>query len=214
VSGKPAIVLALVLGWTLGPTFVEAQARPEVALTLLGGVVKPDAGLADYQWDTRPQATGGAQAMVGLGPWGAGLRWTQSSTTQELGSAASAPEASVRTRALEAVVRRQVLAFGGQSVFLDAAVGRTRLSYAPEHVTMDAGGTPVVVTLAPIEEWSWGGGAGIERGLSSSLVGGLELGYRAFGMDTAHQAGGEVVYERRTFAEWSTRFTLGWRFRT
>lgn len=206
--------LILVLAALAAPSGARAQAMPSLALTLLGGVAKPDAALADYQWDTRPQATGGAQAMVAAGAWGAGLRWTQSSTTQDLGATASTPQASVRTRALELVTRRSLLAFGGQSLFLDAAVGRTRLSYKPDHVTMDAGGTPVAVELAPIDTWSWGGDLGAERALGSTLVGGLELGWRAFSLAAAHQSGGQVVVERRTFAEWSTRFTLGWRFRT
>jgi hypothetical protein len=206
--------LFLLLAALAAPTVARAQAMPSLSLTLLGGVAKPDASLADYQWDTRLAATGGAQAMVTIGPWGAGLRWTQTSNTQQLGSTARAPEATVRTRAFEAVARRTLVAFGGQSVFADAAVGRTRLSYRPDHVTMDAGGTPVEVELAPIDTWSWGGGVGAECALSSSLVGGLELGYRSFSLDAAHQSGGQVVVERRTFAEWSTRFMLGWRFRT
>ena len=205
------VLVALALA---APAAARAQAAmPSLALTLLGGVAKPDAALADYQWDTRPTATGGAQAMVTFGAWGGGLRWTQTSNTQQLGSTASTTEATVRTRAFEAVARRTLAGFAGQSLFADAAVGRTRLSYRPDHVTVDAGGTPVEVTLAPIDSWSWGGGLGTERALGSSLVGGLELGYRAFALDAANQSGGQVVVERRTFAEWSTRFTLGWRFR-
>ena len=198
----------------VAPAFAHAQPAPSLALTLLGGVAKPDAALADYQWDTRPKATGGAQAMVTLGSWGAGLRWMQSKTSQDLGSTASTPEASVRTRALEVVTRRNLLVFGGQALFAGVAIGRMRLSYQPDHVTMDAGGTPVDVQLAPIDTWSWGGDLGAERALGSTLVGGLEVGYRAFSLDAAHQSGGQVVVERHTFAEWSTRFTLGWRFRT
>jgi hypothetical protein len=207
VSRNALIATAVLLA--LGAAPVRAQT---FAVTLLGGAAIPDQGLADFQWDTRPKFSGGVQAMAALGPWGAGARWTESATQQSLGSAASTPEARVGTRALELIARRRLAAFGAQSLFADAAVGRTRLSYHPDHVQMDVSGSPVDVALAPIEEWSWGGGLGTERPLGCALMGGLEVGYRAFSMETAHQGGGSVVVERRTFEEWSTRFTLGWRF--
>lgn len=193
------------------PAPARAQGMPSVTLSLLGGAAIPDQGFADFQWDTRPKFSGGVQGMATLGAWGAGVRWTQSSTTQELGSASSTPEVRVGTRALELVVRRRLVGIGAQALFLGAAVGRTRLGYHPDHVQMDVSGSPVDVALSPIDAWSWSGGLGTERPLGHALVGGLELGYRAFSMETAHQSGGTVMVEKRTFGEWSTRIALGWR---
>ena len=204
------LALGAAIALLASPGAARAQG-PSLTAALLGGVARPDAALADYQWDTRPKFTAGAEAIATLGPWGAGLRYTRSSTTQELGSASSTPTARVATRAYELVARRRVAAFGGQSLFADAAIGRTRLSYAPDHVQIDAGGTPVDVALDPVAAWSWGGGIGAQRALGRAMVLGLEVGYRSFAMDAAHTSGGAVVIERRTFAEWSTRFTLGWR---
>src|SRR5262245_374555 len=56
-----------------------------VSVEILAGSAQPVSRLADYQWDVRPRAAWGAQALVSRGALAAGLRWWRSGTTQSLG---------------------------------------------------------------------------------------------------------------------------------
>ena len=183
-----------------------------IEVRAMTGWFKSDNALADYQWDVRPQPGWGVEAMAGLGRYGLGLRLMETGTTQTLGSAASVPEASVGSRTLELVGRGDLLSFGAQKVFATASAGRLHLDYEPDHVDIDTGGSsPVRVELAPVNEWMWGGGLGVERTLGHAFVGGLEFSYRAFSLETAHRSGDTIVVGREAFGEWNARLSVGWR---
>jgi hypothetical protein len=163
--------------------------------------------MADYQWDVRPHLAWGAQAMAGIGPVAAGLRWWSSSTTQALGLTGQ-EDPSVRSRSLELVARARVATWHRLSLHAMAAGGRLALRWDPERVTVDAGGTPIDVALSPIHTWVGGAGLGFEATLPGGFAGGLEGERRVFALDTAHRSGSEVVTERTTFGEWAARVSL------
>lgn len=189
-----------------------ALATPAVAGTFAvgasGGWVKPDAGLADYQWDTRPGAAWGASARAERGAWGAGLRLLRGRSTQDVGTAAPA---AVHTTRAELVGRRRVARVLGQEVALTASAGRMRLAYDPDRVTIDGAGGPMTVELAPVGSWTAGLGLAIERAVSGRLVAGIEADGVRYGFDTAHRAGDTIVRERTAFTDWGARITLAWR---
>lgn len=180
---------------------------PQVSFGILGGTAQPVASLADYQWDVRPHMAWGAQAMAGVGPCAAGLRFWSSSTSQALGLTGQ-EDAAVRSTSLELVLRARLVDWRVLSLHALAAGGRMALRWDPEHVTVDAGGTPVEVELAPVHEWVGGGGLALETSFPRGFVAGLEGERRVFALDTAHRSGSGVVYERATFGEWAARFSL------
>jgi hypothetical protein len=180
---------------------------PQVSFGLLAGTAQPVASLADYQWDVRPHVAWGAQAMAGVGPFSAGLRFWSSSTTQSL-ALSGQDDPAVRSQSLELVARARVASWHRVSLHAMAAGGRLALRWDPDHVTVDTGGTPVEVELAPIHEWVGGAGLAFEASLPAGITGGLEGERRVFALDTAHRSGSGVVYERGTFGEWAARCTL------
>ena len=91
-----------------------------------------------------------------------------------------------------------------------ASTGVLHLGWSPDHVTLDAGGTPVEVAFEPVTEWIGGGGLALRRPVGPSWVFGLEVDHRVFALDTAHQSGGSIVRERESFGEWNARLELAW----
>jgi hypothetical protein len=223
VSRRRTVVLAAILGaplfaaiallalFLLAPKRAHASPlTPRWEVGVLGGWSLPDRGLDDFAWDVSPHPSWGAQALATLGPAALGLRYTRSSTTQDLGAASSVASARVRSSALELVARGDLVGlegFGG-GLYAVASAGRLHLGYDPDRVTMDTGSGPVDVELAPVGTWTYGGGLGVKRGLAAGWNVALETTHRRFELDTAHRNGGEVTYERRNFGEWSARVAL------
>lgn len=204
------VLAALVVLTGLARTEGAAAAAPwsrEVSVALLAGSAQPVGTLADYQWDVRPQAAWGAQALAGLGPFAAGLRWWSSSTTQSLGLSGQA-DARVHANSFELVARARVASWHVFSLHATATGGRLGLGFDPDHVTVDTGGTPVEVELAPLQEWVGGAGLALEAPLPGDWGVGLEGERRVYALDTAHRSGSGVVYARETFGDWSARFAL------
>ena len=209
------VLVAVVLGAvaTVVPGATEARAggfasgTRQVSLEILAGSAQPVSSMADYQWEVRPQAAWGAQALAGLGPIAAGLRWWRSGTTQALGLSGQ-PEAAVRTNSFELVARARVVAWHGLALHATAAGGRLAMSWDPDHVTVATGGTPVEVELAPIHEWVGGAGLALEAPLSGDWSLGLEGERRVYALDTAHRSGSGVEYARETFGDWAARLSL------
>jgi hypothetical protein len=179
---------------------------------LLSGSSKPDGALADYQWSTSPRAAWGAQALAGRGPVAAGLRFWRSNTTQENPLPAGTFVSTVRWTSLELVTRARVASFLGLEVLGSASVGRLRLAYTPDRLTIDTGGSgPVEVLFDPIDEWIAGGGVAFTRAVAESWSAGLEIDRRVFRMNTAHRSGDTIEYRRDAFGDWSARLEFAWR---
>lgn len=177
------------------------------ALGILSGSTLPDARLSDYQWDTRPQMTWGAQALVGNDRFSGGFRISTTGTTQNIGLP-ELPSAHVRANSFDLVGRGVVARGLGFDVLALASVGRMHLRYQPDHVVTDVGGVPTTVTFAPISEWSGGGGFGIEHRVAGAWAVGAAVERRLFGLDTAHRSGGSVVEGRESFGDWTARVEI------
>ena len=184
-----------------------AESGRWLSFGLLGGSTQPPAKMADYQWDIRPQAAWGAQALAGAGPWAAGLRLWSTATTQDVGTA---EPATVHRTSIEVVGRRRLLGFWGTDVAAIAGAGLQRLSWAPDQVRVATPGGPIDVELAAVNGWIGGGGLALRRRLGGGLLAGLEVDHRIFALDAAHREGGSIVESRESFGEWSARLELAW----
>jgi hypothetical protein len=200
-------VCVLALG-AISPAARAGALRPgEVSVGILAGSAQPAGASADYQWDVRPHVAWGGQALAGFGRFAAGLRFWSTGTTQALGLSGSS-DPRVRLNSLELVARARVAAWRVLSLHATASGGRLGLHFDPDHVTVDTGGTPVEVELAPIHEWVGGAGLAVEAPLPGSISVGLEGERRLWALDTAHRSGSNVVYARDSFGDWSARFSL------
>ena len=182
-------------------------ARPWWGLSFLAGSAQPDGGMADYQWDVRPHAAFGAELLAGRGPWAAGVRFGAGGTTQALGLAGVA-DARVNLTRVELVTRARFARVWNVGLLATASAGRLGLSYRPDRVTVDAGGTPIEVALAPIHTPVVGGGIGFEGPLTAGWGWGAGLERRWFALDTAHRSGSNVVLTRETFGDWDAHVLL------
>lgn len=187
------------------------RAIRHVSLAALGGSTQPVGALADYQWDVRPHAAWGAQVLAGSGPYSAGVRFWQGGTTQGLGLAGVADPA-VRTRSLELLVRTRVARWRKVELAALASGGRLAITWEPERLTVDAGGTPVTVTLSAVHEWVAGAGIALAVPFTGGWIWGIESERRLFALDTAHRNGSTVSLQRVTFGDWDARIALthGW----
>jgi len=208
------VTCALVLLLAGAARAAEPGADPRyVGLSLLAGTTQPVAALADYQWNVRPHAAWGIQAMAGRGPLGVGLRLWRTSTTQSLGLAGTS-DPRVTSTSLEVVGRARVAHWRSLEGVLLASGGRLALRYHPDRITVDSGGGPLEVAFAPITEWVAGAGLGLRAPLVRNWNLGLETERRFFSLDTAHRSGSAVLFARETFGDWPVRLALehawGW----
>jgi len=179
-----------------------------LSLAALGGVTLPDRSLDDYQWQIAPHSSWGAEALVGRGAWAAGLRTWTTATHQEVGAPGAPSTTRVSTTSWEAVARSTVASVRAISVSLGASVGRVRLAYAPDRVTIATAGGPLEVAFAPVTDWVGGAGLGFQRPLGPRWRAGLQVEHRIFALDTAHRSGDQIIEERSTFGDWSARVAL------
>jgi hypothetical protein len=216
--------LGLVLGVLLACGAARAHAEPApgnpaqpgpatppirwVALSLLGGTAQPDSRLADYQWDVRPHAGWGAQALLGRGGWSVGPRLWRSGTTQALGlSGLSDPHVS--STSLELVTRARLARWRMVDCLALASGGRLAIRYQPDRLTLATGGGPVELAFAPVDSWIAGAGLALRAPVAGGWAVGVEAQRRIYALDTAHRSGTAVTYARETFGDWQMRFELG-----
>ena len=190
-----------------------APAAPEasirwVSVSLLGGTAQPVSGLADYQWDVRPHAGWGAQALVGRGGWSVGPRLWRSGTTQALGLPGT-PDPHVSTTSLELVTRARLARWRSVECVALASGGRLAIRYQPDRLTLDTGAGPVEVSLGAVNSWIAGAGLALRAPVADGWTVGMEAERRVFALDTAHRSGTAVTYGRETFGDWQMRFELG-----
>lgn len=193
----------------LGPVVDAVLTGPWLAVGGLTGATQFDGHLADYQWTVTPRAALGVQALAGAGRVGAGLRISQSRTTQHI-AGASVSDPSVRATRFDLEGRAQLFKTFGFGLDAFGTIGRLHLGYAPNHVTLAApgGGSGIEVELAPVDTWSSGMGFAVRRHLLGRWSAGVELERQEFALDTAHRSGNSIVLQNKRFTEWSTRLEL------
>jgi len=182
------------------------------SLGILGGSTRPDPKLANYQWDAGPRAAWGSQALAGMARFAAGLRVWRAETRQKIDVPDAPTSTTVRMTSLELVGRGPLATALGTRVSAVGSVGRLHLGYHPDRVTVQpsGSGSPIVVDLAPVDEWIAGGGVALQRPLSGPWTASLEVDHRVFGLDTAHRNGDVIEYRRESFRDWSARLELAW----
>jgi hypothetical protein len=182
-----------------------------LSLGLLAGTTQVDPRLADYQWDTTPRAAWGAQALVGTDRLAAGARLWRTQSRQTL-DPTSGDDARIGATTGELVGRVRLAGVLGTGLWGDASGGWMRLSYDPDRLTFDAGGTPVTVDLQPIDTWTAGLGLAMERPLPGGWSAGLEAGHRWFELDAAHRNGHTIEVRRERVGDWTARAVLARRW--
>lgn len=194
-----------------GPVKAELTASPAsrwLSLGVLTGATQFDRHLADYEWNVTPRAAFGAQAIAGLGRFGAGLRVWRSQTTQHV-DMADVENPTVGATSLEVVGRGRLLSRWGMALEASVASGWLHLGYSPDHVAIaGTGGSAIDVDLKPVDEWVSGGGLALRRSLMGPWAAAIELDSQLFGMKTAHRSGSAIVVGRERFNDWSARFEL------
>jgi hypothetical protein len=174
------------------------------------GSLSLDAHLADYRWDTSPAAVWGVQGLVGRGRLAGGLRLWRSRTTQGTGLV-NAPEApTVTLTGVELAAQVRVVTVAKVEVWGAAQGGRLHLRYAPDRVTVDPGGEPLTIDLAPIDEWTLGLGVELRRRVGRRVDVALQAERSSFALETSHRRGQEIVTERERFYNWSARLLVAW----
>ena len=174
---------------------------------VFGGVLQWDPRLADYQWDVSPRSTWGAEALLGRGGFGGGVRVWGARATQSI-DATSGTTAAVQALGGEAVWRGRFAQAWGLEWSAVTSAGALRLGYDPDHVSIPSGGGPIEVDLEPVLAWTGSGGVGIERRSAGPWSVRMEVEHRRFEIETAHQVGGAVVTGREWFGNWSARLEL------
>ena len=187
-----------------------SSGRDWISIGLIAGTTQFDAGLADYQWDTTPQAGWGVRALVGRGRLGCGVRAWRTSTTQSIGDLGEPP--AVRATSWELIGEGGLAEVMGTRVIATGSAGRLHLGYEPDRITIQPpASSPIVVDLEPVGAWIVGGGLTLRRAVVPAWTVGLGAEVRMFSIDTSHRAGNEIVQAREAVGDWSARFELAWR---
>ncbi len=211
MAAAALLAAGLVLAFP-APAGAAAAAARSISLGLLAGSAQPVGAMADYQWDVRPHAAWGVQVLAGSGLLAAGARYWRGGTTQGLGGLAGAADPAVRTGSLELLARARVVRWRNVDLAATASGGRLAMTWHPEQLTVDTGGSPVTVDFVPLHEWIAGGGIAVTVPVGRGWTWGVEIERRLFALDTAHRDGNTVSFERTTFGDWNVRAALarGW----
>ena len=198
--------LALV-GAACGPGAASASIEGGwVGLGVRVSATQLDDRLADYQWDVTPRAAWGAEAAVGRGRFGAGLRLEATRTVQDVGSSSGTP--AVHRTTLELVGRGRLASRWGVAVLASASAGWLHLGYHPDRMAIESGSGTLVVDFEPIDTWVAGGGLMLERPLGGPWLVSFEIDHRVFDLDTAHRNGTAIAVGRERFGDWNARLGL------
>ncbi|MCC6650700.1 MAG: hypothetical protein IT348_06085 [Candidatus Eisenbacteria bacterium] len=205
-AGIAAAMLATLafLPFTPAPAVSAEGEGAWMSAGVTGGAALPDGDLANYRWDTRPNAAWGVMALAGRGRFAAGARASRWSTTQQV-SQSPAMSAAVRNTTIEAVGRARIARVLGMPVAAGVSAGRLALDYRPGAVEVPGAGT---VALEPVREWIAGAGLSVQQSLPHGWSAGLSLDREFHSLDTAHRRGEEIVYGRESFGTWNARFEL------
>ena len=182
-----------------------------LSLGLLAGTTQIDQRLADYQWDTTLRPAWGAEALAGTHRLAVGARIWRTESQQTL-DPTTGDDARVGASTAELVGRVRLSDWLGFGLWSDASGGWMRLSYNPDQMTIDAGGTPVTVQLAPIDTWTAGLSLALERSLPGGWNAGLEAGHRWYELEAVHRNGSTIESRSERFGDWTARLALARRW--
>lgn len=196
---------------TLATLIVAAPGNAAASESTVAWSVSPRVGqlwldteLQDYRWDTTGQARLGVECEAQRGPWSAAVSLDRSHTVQATGVPGENPSPTVHWTSWSLHLRRLRSLPAQLQLHAGIQAGQVRLSWDPERLSITAPGVldPVSVDFEPVRSWHYGPQLGLQWGATDSwsLVGLVE--YSRFRLDTAHQSGGSVVQERRTFSAW------------
>jgi hypothetical protein len=201
--------LALLLLAAAWPRVSKAALRLEVA----GGLALPDAGFADFRWDTGPQALVGGGLALEAGASALGVRIERHGGRQGTGLPGEPSSLALGLTSLEAVLGRRLAAPAGMEFWLQGHLGWLRLAYDPDRLTLTGagpGGKDLRIDFAPVDELCGGGGLLLRRALASDLALGLDLDALTFALDSARRVGEEVRLERERRTNWRLSLRLDW----
>jgi hypothetical protein len=190
----------------------EVPAARWVSVAALGGATLLDRSLADFRWDVEPRAAWGAQLLAGTGGRAFGARVRRESTVQRLGFDGGVVPAAVRVTSLELVARTRVARVAGTELALTATGGRVHVGYHPDHLTVPAAvaGSDLEVALAPLDAWTFGGGAAARHALSGRWSLGIAVERRGYGWEAARRAGDSIAVGHESFGDWNAHLELAW----
>jgi hypothetical protein len=211
----PLIAAGIVGGFAVFTANPAAAGSRWLSFGVLAGTTRPDPDLAGYGWEVGGHASWGLRAMAGSGRVGAGLRFTRWQTRQETGASDPQDNPVVRMSDVRFLVRARAVSVQNLDVYGTAGAGRYRMSYSPDRLTVYPGGgaEPVSVAFAPVSDWSFSLGLGLEHPLVRGLTAGAEIERSVFLLDTAHRSGTQIVTSRDSFRNWNLRLSLSWMLR-
>lgn len=189
------------------PADIEPAAwRVSIAPTI--GALALDSHLADYRWNTSLAIQPGLRVALHHARFATALRTAWAGTEQATGIPGETSAPKVNMTQLDLALEGRITNLGSIELWGLAHGGRMFLGYEPDHMTFDAGGSPVTVDFDPITEWCYGLGIALRRDLARHLALGLQLDQTVFRLDTAHRSGDEIVESRESFSNWSFSLAL------
>ena len=203
-----ALLLAACAGVSRGQSESDTPASWRISIAPTVGALLFDSHLADYRWDTSLSVQPGLRIGVHHARYSAALRTSWAATEQSTGLLDEATVPRVHMTQLDLALEGRIATLGSVEMWGSAHGGRMFLGYEPDHMTVDAGGSPVTVSFDPIDEWCYGGGIAFRRDLARHLALGLQLDGTGFQLDTAHRNGSEIVASREGFVNWSLSVAL------
>jgi len=203
-----ALLLAACAGVSRGQSESDTPASWRISIAPTVGALLFDSHLADYRWDTSLSVQPGLRIGVHHARYSAALRTSWAATEQSTGLLDEATVPRVHMTQLDLALEGRIATLGSVELWGSAHGGRMFLGYEPDHMTVDAGGSPVTVSFDPIDEWCYGGGIAFRRDLARHLALGLQLDGTGFQLDTAHRNGSEIVASREGFVNWSLSVAL------
>jgi len=203
-----ALLLAACAGVSRGQSESDTPASWRISIAPTVGALLFDSHLADYRWDTSLSVQPGLRIGVHHARYSAALRTSWAATEQSTGLLDEATVPRVHMTQLDLALEGRIATLGSVELWGSAHGGRMFLGYEPDHMTVDAGGSPVTVSFDPIDEWCYGAGIAFRRDLARHLALGLQLDGTGFQLDTAHRNGSEIVASREGFVNWSLSVAL------
>jgi len=203
-----ALLLAACAGVSRGQSESDTPASWRISIAPTVGALLFDSHLADYRWDTSLSVQPGLRIGVHHARYSAALRTSWAATEQSTGLLDEATVPRVHMTQLDLALEGRIATLGSVEMWGSAHGGRMFLGYEPDHMTVDAGGSPVTVSFDPIDEWCYGAGIAFRRDLARHLALGLQLDGTGFQLDTAHRNGSEIVASREGFVNWSLSVAL------
>lgn len=207
------LAIALLLLAALSALLAARPARAALRVEALAGVTRPDAGFAEFRWDTQPQVAAGGGIALERGPLALGLRLAQHGGAQATGLPAGPASLALGLTSLEVTLGRRVAAPLGNECWLQGHLGWLRLAYDPERLGLAGageGGETLWVDFPAVDTLCGGGGLHLRRGLGRAFALGLELDALAFALDSARRVEDAVVNERERRLNWRLGLRLDW----